>query len=374
MKSTIFSILPIAGLAVAESVCTRQTVTKTAYETVYETANAADITSGSATGKSATCSSRSTVTTTSYEKVYVTVTPGAAEASPYPTMSVLPTTQVDYSSLAYSAVPQSEAVKSYEAAVSSGAAAVSSSVAAVSSSAAAVSSGAAAVSTSQYETPSASPSASAAQAAYPTDTTSSNSKSGEATFYGGNLSGGMCSFTGYTIPSGLFGTALSDSNWDTAGNCGACVSVTGPSGNKVTAMIVDQCPGCGTNHLDLFPDAFAELAEPSTGEISTTWDIVPCGITTPIVLKNKEGTSSHWFSMQVMNSNVAVSKLEVSTDNGSTWQATTRQEYNYFENSSGFGTESVDVKVTSTSGGSIVVKGVSVAASSTKTAGSNFDA
>lgn len=76
--------------------------------------------------------------------------------------------------------------------------------------------------------------------------------------------------------------------------------------------------------------------------------------------------------MQVMNSNVAISKFEVSTDGGSTWKATTRQPYNFFENASGFGTNTVDVKVTSVNGQSITVKGVSVAASSTKTASSNF--
>jgi expansin (peptidoglycan-binding protein) len=197
-------------------------------------------------------------------------------------------------------------------------------------------------------------------------------KRGEATFYGGNLGGGMCSFTGYTIPSGIYGTALSDSNWSNGANCGACVSVTGPKGNKITAMIVDQCPGCGSNHLDLFENAFTKLAAKQDGVINVSWDIVPCGITSPIVLKNKEGTSPYWFSMQVMNSNVPVSKLEVSTDGGKTWKSTTRKEYNYFENPSGFGTQSVDVKVTSSSGSSIIVKGVSIAANSKKTAGSNF--
>lgn len=63
------------------------------------------------------------------------------------------------------------------------------------------------------------------------------SLSGEATYYGGNLAGGACSFSTYTIPSSIFGTALSDSNWDTAANCGRCVSVTGPSGNVITAMV-----------------------------------------------------------------------------------------------------------------------------------------
>jgi expansin len=48
--------------------------------------------------------------------------------------------------------------------------------------------------------------------------------SGQATYYGGNVKGGMCSFSTYSLPSGLYGTALSDSNWDNAGNCGGCVS------------------------------------------------------------------------------------------------------------------------------------------------------
>lgn len=137
-------------------------------------------------------------------------------------------------------------------------------------------------------------------------------------------------------------------------------------------MVVDECPGCGTNHLDLFENAFSKLAAPSAGVINVNWDYVSCGITTPIVLKNKEGTSPYWFSMQVRNANVGVSKLEVSTDGGKTWKATTRQPYNYFENSAGYGTTTVDVKVTSVSGQSIVVKDVSIAPSTSKTGGSNF--
>jgi hypothetical protein len=73
-----------------------------------------------------------------------------------------------------------------------------------------------------------------------------------------------------------------------------------------------------------------------------------------------------------MNSNVPVSKLEVSTDNGATWKATSRQPYNFFEYSSGFGTSTVDVKVTSTSGGVITVKGVSIEANKQTKASSNF--
>ncbi|KAK7704800.1 hypothetical protein SLS57_010331 [Botryosphaeria dothidea] len=196
--------------------------------------------------------------------------------------------------------------------------------------------------------------------------------SGEATFYGGNLNGGMCSFSGYALPSGLYGTALSDSNWDNAGNCGACLKVTGPNGNSIKAMVVDQCPGCGENHLDLFEDAFTQLGTKSEGIIDVTWEVVSCGISTPITLKNKEGTSQYWFSMQAENINEPVESLQVSTDGGSTWQDTTRSEYNFFENSSGFGTDTVAVKVTSKGGQSIVTKNVGVTGGSTVKAASNF--
>jgi expansin len=76
--------------------------------------------------------------------------------------------------------------------------------------------------------------------------------------------------------------------------------------------------------------------------------------------------------MQVLNAREAVSKLEVSTDGGATWKSTTRQDYNYFENPSGFGTSRVTVRVTSVSGSTVVVKNVSVASDSRVTAASNF--
>lgn len=137
-------------------------------------------------------------------------------------------------------------------------------------------------------------------------------------------------------------------------------------------QIVDECPGCGENHLDLFENAFAELAATSVGVINVDWTIVECGIDSPIILQNKDGTSQYWFAMQVVNSNVPVKSLEVSTDGGNTWQSTTRAYYNYFENSSGFGTDTVDVRVTSITGKSIVVNNVSCSSGSSTTASSNF--
>lgn len=60
--------------------------------------------------------------------------------------------------------------------------------------------------------------------------------SGRSTFYGGNVQGGTCSFSTYTLPSGLYGTAFSGSAWNTAANCGGCVEVS-HGGKTITAMV-----------------------------------------------------------------------------------------------------------------------------------------
>jgi hypothetical protein len=133
-----------------------------------------------------------------------------------------------------------------------------------------------------------------------------------------------------------------------------------------------MCPGCGPNHLDCFPDAFSALANPTLGVIDVTWSYITCPISTPLQLHNKEGVSAYWFSMQVVNANKRVTSLEVSTDGGYTWKSTTRQSYNFFENSSGFGTSMVDVKVTSIDGDVVLVKGVEVTPNLVVTASANF--
>ncbi|RSM04029.1 hypothetical protein CDV31_010219 [Fusarium ambrosium] len=194
---------------------------------------------------------------------------------------------------------------------------------------------------------------------------------GTSTHYGGNLNGGTCSFVSYSLPSGIYGTAFSGSNWNLAANCGACIEVTGPNGKKIKTMIVDKCPECDKGHLDLFQNTFDAVGG-SNGLVSTSYKWVTCDITTPLVLRNKEGTSQWWFSMQVRNSNVPVKSLEVSTDGGKSWKGTTRRDYNFFENPSGFGTQTVDVRVTGSTGATIIVKNVSVEPMKETKAGSNF--
>ncbi|KAK7920015.1 hypothetical protein PG985_008037 [Apiospora marii] len=195
--------------------------------------------------------------------------------------------------------------------------------------------------------------------------------SGTSTFYGGNLNGGTCSFSSYTIPSGIYGTAFSGSAWNNGAKCGSCLEVSA-KGKTIKVMVVDKCPECEPGHLDLFEDAWKALSPGSSDPMTTTWTEVECGITSPLVLHNKSGTSPYWFSMQVVNANEAVAKLEVSTDGGKLWQEAKRQDYNYFENSSGFGAAKQSVRVTSVSGKTVVVDNVGVESDSQIKASSNF--
>jgi len=76
--------------------------------------------------------------------------------------------------------------------------------------------------------------------------------------------------------------------------------------------------------------------------------------------------------MQAYNAKKRVESLEFSTNGGSSWTSTQRMEYNYFQLTSGSGTSSVDVKVTSVDGDVVIVKDVPVGSSVSKTGGSNF--
>ncbi|CZT51103.1 related to extracellular cellulase CelA/allergen Asp F7-like, putative [Rhynchosporium secalis] len=195
---------------------------------------------------------------------------------------------------------------------------------------------------------------------------------GNATFYGGNIGGGHCSFTTMgRIPNGMFGTAFSGQVWNHGGMCGSCLKVTRGS-KSITVMVVDECPECDQKHLDLFKDGFLKLGTEAEGIIPISYEVVNCGIASPLKLVNKVGTTRWWFSMQVVNANGAVKSLEVSTNGGKTWQPTTRRDYNFFEKNTGFGTEKVSVRVTGATGKSVITHNVGVGSQTQFTAAGNI--
>ncbi|KAI9443493.1 expansin family protein [Lactarius indigo] len=53
-------------------------------------------------------------------------------------------------------------------------------------------------------------------------------------------------------------------------NCGQMVQIS-YGGKSVTAKMVDSCPGCGGNDLDMSPATFGTLAPLSEGVIKVSW-------------------------------------------------------------------------------------------------------
>lgn len=61
------------------------------------------------------------------------------------------------------------------------------------------------------------------------------------------------------------------------GNCGQSVRITNTAnGKKVYATVVDSCPSCGENDLDLSPSVFQALAQGGLDEgvITTSWNFL----------------------------------------------------------------------------------------------------
>ena len=96
--------------------------------------------------------------------------------------------------------------------------------------------------------------------------------SGQATFYGGNVHGGTCSFSDYTLPNGVYGTALSASNWANSTECGACVNVQGPGGNNITAMVF---PSPLLDNMDCNAKGCVRLLTNVPNALPTPWTYFP---------------------------------------------------------------------------------------------------
>ena len=131
-------------------------------------------------------------------------------------------------------------------------------------------------------------------------------------------------------------------------------------------MIVDSCTSCENNRLNLFNDAFQRIAGGTGRILDVEFDVVSCGINEPIMVRNKVGTSRWFFSLQVLNANLPITALHVSTDGGQTWEETARREYNYFERAAGkggggFNADRTMVRITCSNGRGIILPEVSAA-------------
>ncbi|KAI1373955.1 RlpA-like double-psi beta-barrel-protein domain-containing protein-containing protein [Hypoxylon crocopeplum] len=91
----------------------------------------------------------------------------------------------------------------------------------------------------------------------------SMASSGDMTYYTPGL--GAC---GETNTESDDVVAMSPNQY---GNCGKTINIH-YDGKTVSAKVVDKCPGCTSNGIDVSPKVFEELADPAEGRVSVTWE------------------------------------------------------------------------------------------------------
>jgi expansin (peptidoglycan-binding protein) len=140
--------------------------------------------------------------------------------------------------------------------------------------------------------------------------------------------------------------AMNHTDYTGAAWCGACVLVTGPSGD-VTVRIVDSCPGCKVGDLDLSKEAFAKIAPLSAGRVKITWEPTPCDVAGPISYHFKDGSNAYWTAIQIRNHRYGIATLEAG-DAAGTYTPINRVDYNYFVSTKGLGPGPYTLRVTDT--------------------------
>ena len=177
---------------------------------------------------------------------------------------------------------------------------------------------------------------------------------GEATFYTFANGGGACMFD--PTPNDLMVGAMNATDYENSQVCGECVSLTGPNGT-ILIRIVDLCPGCKQGDIDLSPQAFSRIADTSRGRVSITWEVVPCGVTGPILYHFKDGSSRWWTAVQIRNHRYPILSLEYLNSAG-IYQSVARTNYNYFVQPTGMGAGPYTFRVTDVYGHVLVDSGI----------------
>ncbi|RSM65461.1 hypothetical protein DMB66_16580 [Actinoplanes sp. ATCC 53533] len=178
---------------------------------------------------------------------------------------------------------------------------------------------------------------------------------GKATFYDAGNGDGACLFG---PADDMMIAAMNQTDYESAKACGAYVRVRAANGASVTVRITNLCPlPCAPGQIDLSPQAFAKLAEPSLGEVPITWKLLSPDLSTKISIRYKTGSSRWWCALQVINHRNAVARLEVRAGGG--WRRLPRESFNYFVSDRGDGCGDA-IRVTDIYGQRLTFTGVAI--------------
>jgi expansin (peptidoglycan-binding protein) len=178
---------------------------------------------------------------------------------------------------------------------------------------------------------------------------------GVATVYDAGNGDGACL---YGPSDDLMIAAMNTTDYESSMACGAHVLVHADNGASVTVLITNECPlPCAPGQLDLSPQAFAELADPSLGRIAITWSLRSPSTSDTISIRYKTGSTQWWCGIQAIGHRNPLARLEVRTSGG--WRQLPRTEYNYFVSEDGSGCGGA-IRITDIYGEQLTVDGIAV--------------
>lgn len=144
--------------------------------------------------------------------------------------------------------------------------------------------------------------------------------------------------------------------WDgipnVAGYCDACIWVTTDKGKSALLRVVTY-GDTSTNSIDVSPEAYQGL---DSGEYprSMTWQFAECPPTGPVMYEFQTGSNEWWTSLWVRNARVPLAKVEVESQNHTTWVELQRNSDGTLLDGSGFGAGKFSIRSTGIDGQQIV--------------------
>ncbi|KAF4955694.1 hypothetical protein FGADI_4387 [Fusarium gaditjirri] len=184
---------------------------------------------------------------------------------------------------------------------------------------------------------------------------------------------GACSFVDYKLPAGIDGTTcVSEDIWKDGANCGGCIQVS-YKGKSLKIMVTNKTGG-DKNHLDMTPATWSKLTNGMTGGgvDGIKWKWIACPLKSPLQIHMHGGASKYWFAATIENITHRVKAVDVSSDNGKTWKATSLKDPNMWILKGTLPNDTAWVRVTSVNNKKVIVKNVALKSGVVTKGTSNF--
>jgi expansin (peptidoglycan-binding protein) len=176
--------------------------------------------------------------------------------------------------------------------------------------------------------------------------------SGEAVYYNPEQAEDRCSIEPLA-PGGLY-ASVPAAEYDGGAVCGAYLDISGPLGT-IQAEIIDMCPGCGRNQLDLGTAAFTRIQRLSRGTALISYGLArDPALPGPLAVRVGAGSSAGTLALQVLNHGNPLAGVRVDG------QALTRRSDGYWVAPHGAGLGPFEVRVTDVLGNSTVLAGITL--------------